>query len=160
MESASFPRIAVNLDQAGSAMGNLGRHMALALLASLGALPAGCVVGGFAYGIWLYLLPNSTAGLWPALGFGMFVALVAAFVGILPTFLYGAPAYAWFAARYRPSLVASLIIAALPGLALHAFSSELATVFLVFGVPVGCLLHVFAGCRMRRLRHEPDDIQI
>jgi hypothetical protein len=129
---------------------NFSRNLTYALLGSLGALPVGCLVGGLAFGIWNYLIPGGMAGFWPNLGLGVLVGLVAILVGILPTFLYGAPAYALMATRYHPSLLASLVIGVLPGLALLAFSSGWGTLFLLFGLPVAACLHFFTSRRVAR----------
>ncbi len=127
-----------------------GRNLTYALLGSLGALPLGCVGGGIIFGAWNYLLPGGMAGFWPNIGLGAFVGLVAILIGILPTFLYGAPAYALVATRYKPSLLASLVIGALPGLVLLAFSSDWSTLFLLFGLPVAICLHILTSRRIAR----------
>jgi hypothetical protein len=129
---------------------NFSRNLTYALLGSLGALPLGCVGGGIILGVWSYLLPGGMAGFWPNLGLGAFVGLVAILIGILPTLLYGAPAYAFVASRYKPSLLASLAIGALPGLILLAFSSDWATLFLLFGLPVAICLHILTSRRIAR----------
>jgi hypothetical protein len=88
------------------------------------------------------------AGLWSNIGLGIAVGFVAILVGILPTFLYGAPAYALAVTRYRPSLLAAILIGALPGLALLLVSSDWGTLFLLFGVPVAACLHFLTSRRI------------
>jgi hypothetical protein len=129
---------------------HFGRNLTYALLGSLGALPLGCVGGGVIFGAWSYLLPGGMAGFWSNLGLGAIVGLVAILIGILPTLLYGAPAYALVATRYKPSLLASLVIGALPGLALLALSLDWATLFLLFGLPVAICLHILTSHRIAR----------
>jgi hypothetical protein len=130
------------------AVHNFSRNLAYALLGSLGALPLGCIAGGLAFGAWNYLLPGGMAGFWSNFGFGIAIGLVATLVGILPTFIYGAPVYALAATMYRPSLLAAIMIGVLPGLALLLFSSDWGTLFLLFGVPVAVFLHLLTNRRI------------
>jgi hypothetical protein len=127
---------------------NFSRNLTYALLGSLAALPLGCIAGGFVFGVWNYLLPGGMAGFWPNIGLGIAVGLVAILVGILPTILYGAPAYALAVTRYRPSLLAAILIGMLPGLAILLVSSDLGTLFLLFGVPVAVCLHLLVSRRV------------
>ena len=131
-------------------MKDFSRNLTYALLGSLAALPLGCVGGGIFFVAWSYLLPGGMAGFWSNVGLGAFVGLVAILIGILPTLLYGVPLYALVATQYKPSLLASLVIGALPGLALLAFSSDWATLFLLFGLPVAICLHILTSRRIAR----------
>ena len=74
-------------------METFSRNLAYACLALLGALPLGCLLGGLLSGLLSLLLPQTSPGtLLGALGFGLVLAIPAFLVGLLPAFLYGAPA--------------------------------------------------------------------
>lgn len=118
---------------------------------SLLALPVGCFVGGLVIGLFDYLLPGGMSGFWSSIGLGLFVGLLAIPISIIPTFLYGAPAYALVAIRHRPNVFISLVIGALPGLVLMVFSPDWSILFLVFGLPIAVSLHFFSN---RRVAHD------
>jgi hypothetical protein len=134
-------------------MGRFGDNLASALLGGLAALPLGCVIGGLAIGLWAWSRPGTGGepGLAASLGLGLSVAPVAWLLGLVPTFAYGAPAYAWAASRHRPSLALALAIGALPGLVLLVFAPDWGRLALVFGLPVATCLHAIAGRRIARV---------
>ena len=131
-------------------MRNFRRHLTYAWIGSITALPLGCFLVGLAYGVWGYS-SGAVGGFWLNVGLAVTIGGYATLLGIIPTFLYGAPAYALFASRFRPSLLSAIFIAAVPGLLLFPLSTELSGAFVIFGILVASILHFIAGPRMRRL---------
>ena len=131
-------------------MRNFRRHLTYAWIGSITALPLGCFIGGLAFGVWGYS-SGAVGGFWLNVGLAVTIGLFAILFGIIPTFLYGAPAYALFASRFRPSLLSAIFIAAVPSLLLIPLSTDLSGAFVIFGFLVASSLHFIAGPRMRRL---------
>ncbi|WP_457098186.1 hypothetical protein [Lysobacter sp. P5_B9] len=133
-------------------MENFGRYLTYSLLASLAALPVGCIATGFAFGLWAFFTPPSNAmELWSSLTIGFVVAIAASLTGLVPALVYGAPAYAVLAFYKRNNLVTAALVGALPSAVLWAISSEWVDLFLIFGVPVACTAHLFVRARVRQL---------
>ena len=134
-------------------MGKYSEHLVYALLATLAALPLGCLAGGVAFALYGYL---SGPGVWDtasvALLFGGAVALVAVLVGILPALLYGAPIYALASQRGRANVAVALAIGVLPGIHLLPLEKELAVFVLVFGPCVAVATHLLVKRRLSRVR--------
>ena len=130
-----------------------GQYLVCSLLAVLAGLPVGSLAGGFIFAFYNFATQSGKLeDLAGAMGLGLFVALVATFLGILPSFLYGAPLYALLARRGLASSLSALIVGALPGGVLIIVSdAQLGGLVLVFGACVAVATYVFARRRMSSL---------
>ena len=131
-------------------MRNFSRHLTCAWIGSITALPLGSFIGGLAFGVWGYS-SGTVGGFWLNVGLAVTIGVYATLLGIIPTFVYGAPAYALIASRFRPSLLSAISIVVVPGLLLIPLSADLSGAFVIFGILVASILHFIAGPRMRRL---------
>ena len=131
-------------------MRNFSRHLTYAWIGSITALPLGSFIGGLAFGVWGYS-SGTVGGFWLNVGLAVTIGVYATLLGIIPTFVYGAPAYALIASRFRPSLLSAISIVVVPGLLLIPLSADLSGAFVIFGILVASILHFIAGPRMRRL---------
>jgi len=128
-------------------METFSRNLAYACLALLGALPLGCLLGGLLSGLLSLLLPQTSPGtLLGALGFGLVLAIPAFLVGLLPAFLYGAPAYAFLASRGRANYLTATLIGAAPAV-LAGNDPAVAAMLSLFGIAVASLTHLFVSLR-------------
>lgn len=131
---------------------------------TLVATPIGCFLGlGAAFaGIWLRL-GHVSDGV-PILPI---LAILGALVGMIPALVYGAPLYALSAAIFRPSLLAAVLIGAIPGLfslwsnaGLDPYRSQedslsynyFAQQILWCGIGIAITLHVLVRKRLLALR--------
>ena len=127
-------------------MKSFPRVLLYVLLATVGGLLAGCVLGSLAMGLYTLLaegVPHSiSAG---ALALGLVMAMVAVIYGFLPALLYGAPAYALLFKWGHANYLTVSVLGALPGLALLLIQPDFGGMFLVFGIPVAWCTHFLAG---------------
>jgi hypothetical protein len=132
-------------------MSKYREHLRSSLVATFAGLPIGCVAGGLLVGLYGMLLENGSWSSPPeAFGFGLTVAWVALFIGILPSFAYGAPAYALISQRGAANIWTAAAIGSLPALAFLAVEPSLAALFLVFGVCVAVSTHLLAKRRLAK----------
>ena len=75
---------------------------------------------------------------------GLYMAMFATIIGVLPALLYGAPAYALSVYIGRPSYLMSAGIGGLPGVLLFAFDSDYGLLLLLFSVPTAVITHFLA----------------
>jgi EamA domain-containing membrane protein RarD len=124
------------------------------LLAVLGGLPIGSLVGGLAFSF--YVMVHDGAGLVEipaAVGLGLMTALFAMLIGIVPAFVYGAPLYALLAWQRLANPFSVSILGAAPGVVLWFFSrADMSWVVLGFGVCVAFATHAIVRRRLARLR--------
>ena len=99
---------------------------------------------------------GTVGGFWLNVGLAVTIGVYATLLGIIPTFVYGAPAYALVASRFRPSLLSAISIVVVPGLLLIPLSADLSGAFVIFGILVASILHFIAGPRMRRLDRDAN----
>ncbi|MFC0682554.1 hypothetical protein ACFFGH_32385 [Lysobacter korlensis] len=135
-------------------MQQFGRYLTYSLLATLLALPAGAVAAGLAVGLFgFFSAPDSALGLAQNIGIGLFSAIPAVLLGLVPALVWGAPAYAALAAQGRESFLSATIVGALPGLLILPAERQLGVLFILFGVPVALCTHALARRRVRALRN-------
>jgi hypothetical protein len=128
------------------------QYLTYSLLATLAGLPVGCVVGGLLIGFYGLLAETGDLGQFPgAFTFGLFVAMVAAFIGILPSFVYGAPLYALLSKHNVANALTALSIGIIPGLLALPFEPSMAVFVLLFGACIALATHLFAKRRLARL---------
>ena len=122
------------------------QYLARSLLAVLGGLPIGALVGGLVLGFYVLIVDGpGSVDLAAAIGLGLLTAMVAIFVGILPAFLYGAPIYALLAWKRLANIATVSILGSAPGLALVlATGTEMSWLVLGFGVSVALATHAIA----------------
>jgi hypothetical protein len=121
--------------------------LAYSLLAMLGGLPAGCLLGGLLLSAWqlaAHADPRSA-------GQGLAIGLFAMPIGLLPAVVYGVPLYALLAWRGWARLPVVAVAGALSGLWVAPWSSELAWFVSGFGTAVAVCTHAVAARRMHRL---------
>ena len=128
------------------------QYLTYSMLATLAGLPLGCVVGGLLIGFYALLAETGNLGQFPeAFTFGLFVATVAAFIGILPSFLYGAPLYALLSKHKVANALTAPFIGIVPGLLALPFEPNTAVLILLFGGCVSLATHLCAKHRLARL---------
>ncbi|QNP40187.1 hypothetical protein [Lysobacter solisilvae (ex Woo and Kim 2020)] len=128
------------------------QYFAYSMLATLAGLPVGCVVGGLLTGFYALLADTGNLSQFPkAFAFGLFVAMVAAFIGILPSFLYGAPFYALLSKHKVANGLTASLIGVTPGLLVLPFEPNIAVLVLLFGGCVSLTTHLFAKRRLAQL---------
>ena len=128
--------------------------LALVLLAVLGSLPIGSLVGGLAFSVYALIFDGAGRVEVPAaVGLGLMTALVAMWIGIVPAFVYGAPLYALLAWQRLANPLSVLILGAAPGVVLWFLSgADMSWVVLGFGVCVAFATHALVRRRLARLR--------
>ncbi|SDD66867.1 hypothetical protein [Aquimonas voraii] len=70
------------------------------------------------------------------------VAFVASFIGGPPALLLCAPLWAWLLRHREADPLSFAVVGALPALALLLWDASLATLFLIYGVPVSLITYV------------------
>jgi hypothetical protein len=130
--------------------------LGLVLLAVLGGLPIGSLIGGLMLS--MGSLIHDGAGLVEvpaAMGLGLMIALLGMLIGILPTFVYGAPLYALLAWKQSANPLSVLLLGAAPGVGLCLASrAELGWVVMGFGVCVAFATHAIVRRRLARLHSD------
>ena len=113
--------------------------------AALGGLLLGAIFSGLGFGLFGLLSPDTGFSHF-AVGwsFGLFMAMFALMIGVLPVLLYGAPAYALTMYFSRASYFTATVLGFVPGLVLLAFGSSYGGMFLMFGAPVAWCTHYLA----------------
>jgi hypothetical protein len=133
-------------------MNRYSQHLGYTLLALLLGLPAGCALAGILLGVYGLATEPGYLGQFPnAFGFGFYVAFIALFIGILPSFIYGAPVYALLSHRNIANIASSIAVGAAPGLIALPFEPSLAAFLLVFGTCVAMATHLIAKRRLAKL---------
>lgn len=114
-----------------------GQYLARSLLAVLAGLPVGSFFGGLLLSFYGFATESAKLSDFPAaIGASFLIALVAAFIGIVPAFVYGAPLYALLAWRRCANYLSALLIGILPG----------AVLMLLWGWPVAWWVLLFGPC--------------
>jgi hypothetical protein len=130
--------------------------LGLVLLAVLGGLPIGSLVGGLTFSLGVLIYDGAGPVEIPAaVGLGLMSALAAIFIGIVPAFVYGAPLYAVLAWKRWANSLSVLVLGAAPGLGLWlASGADMSWVVLGFGICVAFATHAIVRRRLARLRSD------
>lgn len=116
-------------------------------LAALAGLPLGSILAGVALGLQMNLSFEWTVGSFVSgLLLGLFMAMYATFFGVLPTMLFGVPAYALLRARGRATAWAAVAIGVAPGMVLILVDPNLGLLFVAFGASVAIFTHLIVHC--------------
>jgi len=112
-------------------------------LAALAGLPLGSIVVGVVLGLQMHLsIEWAVSSVAPGLLGGLFMAMYATILGVLPTMLLGAPAYAFLRSKGRATAWASLAIGVVPGMTLLPIDLDLGFLFVAFGAGVATCTHL------------------
>lgn len=134
-------------------MEKFSRHLAYSLLSSLAGLPVGCAAGGFLLGLYLFLTESAQlAHILELVWLVFFIAIVAIFVGIIPTFLYGAPLYALLSKYGWANGFTAFVVGLVPGAVALLKEPNMGGFFLLFGTCVAVSTHFFAKRRLARMK--------
>lgn len=138
-------------------MKNYFRLVIYSIPAAIAGLLSSTIIIGLAIGLFGLLtsdisLSNFVAG-WSV---GLFTAMFAVMLGILPALLYGGAIYAFLVWLERANYITAAIAGGVPGLILFAFKPGIGLLFLAFGIPVAWCTHFFAK-RSNKLRNWGSD---
>ena len=127
--------------------------VAYTIPAAFAGLMCGTVIVGVGIGLAsLFISDVSFSSFAAGWALGLYMAMFAVMLGLLPVLLYGATSYALLVKLGRASYFTSAIIGSIPGVVMLAFDTSYGMLFIVFGVPVALCTHYFAkgSVRVRR----------
>jgi hypothetical protein len=132
-------------------MEKFSQHLTYSLLSSLAGLPVGCAVGGLLLGLYSFFTESAQLAHIPELfGLGLFITLVAIFLGIIPTFLYGAPLYALLSKYGWANWLTVIVMGVIPGAIVLLQEPKIGGLLLMFGPCVAVSTHLFAKHRLAK----------